>query len=87
MLWENLKKNMCPNCSAYLTRAPFSATARHYCGRCTFQIGHDKFEKIVQDLYKPKQKRCDTFERNFADLQNLGHKEISDDFSDSQPDA
>lgn len=38
---------------------------------CDFVIGKDKFEKIVNDLYRPKQRRCATFEENISELNNL----------------
>lgn len=77
MKWNNLKNLKCPKCSAFLTRAPFSNSASAYCS-CGFKISGEKFNEIVGKLYKKEPTRD-----NFADLQNMDRKEISEDFSDS----
>jgi hypothetical protein len=52
MNWKNLKSNKCPKCNGYLIE-------RHQIHSCTvqtcdFSIHHDKFDKIVSDLYRSK---------------------------------
>lgn len=81
MNWLNLKNNKCPSCSCFLTRAPFSSTASSYCNSCNFRISSEKFDKIVNGLYKKK--RSPTYEENLSELNNLGREKMSEDFSDS----
>lgn len=69
MNWERLKNMKCPQCGKDLTRA-VSHTG-YGCFNCHFTISKEKFDKIVSDLYKPKQKRCSTFEENLGELNNL----------------
>lgn len=83
MNWKNLKQNKCPNCeNVYLSRAPFSSTANYYCQNCTFKISPEKFNKIVGDMYRPKE-RQKTEEENLSDLNNMGHDIVAEDFSDN----
>jgi len=71
MDWNKLKDNRCPKCWAPLRDDRLSFM--HECGRdgCDFKISNEKFDKIVSDLYKPKTKRCGTFDQNLSDLNNL----------------
>lgn len=80
MKWENLKSNKCPKCSSLLTDAKIDK--RYSCPSfdCNFTIAKEKFDKIVNDLYKPKARRCGTSD-NFEALQNLGHNGISPIFT------
>lgn len=80
MNWSNLKNNKCPKCSSSLKDIGqyFACTK----SGCIFSINKPKFEKIVNDLYKPKPKRCN-FEDNLSQLNNLGHDTIEEDFIDT----
>ncbi len=82
MNWNNLKSNKCPGCSANLIKA--SSFPGQACSKCSFTISLVKFEKIVTDLYKPKRKRCLTYEENLGELNNLGREEMVEDFSNSR---
>ncbi len=82
MNWNNLKNNECPQCGKVLT--PAVSHTGYGCFNCHFTISKAKFDKIVNDLYKPKQKRCGTFDDNGEALNNLGHEEVTEDFSDSR---
>lgn len=78
MDWKKLKDNKCPKCG--------TSTLEHnlrYCRcKCGFMMSVQKFNKIIEYLYRPKQKRCGTFD-NFEALQNDGRKELLPDFGDS----
>lgn len=81
MKWNNLKNNKCPKCNSVLTTSQL-LDKQFYCSAspsCNFRISNEKFEKIVNDLYKKKPKVQDNFEA----LQNFGHEEVTEDFSDS----
>ena len=75
------KKYKCPQCGNTLKQDTSSENERYFCDdlQCRFFIGKAKFEQIVNDLYKPKK-----YTDNFEELQNLGRKENSEDFSDSK---
>lgn len=84
MKWQNLKSMKCPKCDNTLKESVGDA---YFCPKlsdtsCGFSIGKEKFDKVVSDLYKPKQKRA-TFEENMSALNNLDRKEVTEDFSDS----
>lgn len=74
MNWNNLKENKCPKCSSLLEFLLNKYICTEYT-KCGFSIGQQKFGEIVTNMYKPKVKRCATFEDNFSQLQNLGHEE------------
>lgn len=82
MKWENLKNNKCPMCGSLLrscsngTQDGYGCSTKGY--ECTFFVGIEKFNQIVNSLYKPKEVKD-----NFEALQNLGHKVVAEDFSDS----
>ena len=88
MNWKALKNNRCPNCGELLVstlptiRETGCATINLMeCDTCDFRISKEKFEKIVNDLYKPKKNLVS--KDNMEELNNLGHKKITEDFSDS----
>ena len=83
MNWNNLKNGKCPKCNAVVG---FESVKQMYtCSNmaegCDFRIGKEKFEKIVNDLYKPKNRP--SFNDNLSELNNLGREVIAEDFSDS----
>ena len=82
MNWKKLKDNKCPKCSSDLK----ADNCCYVCSRidCTFTIRQKKFEKIVNDLYKPKSQRLAFFDENLSELNNLGREEVAEDFSDSK---
>lgn len=77
MNWQNLKSNKCPKCGEPLVHNTYipSFNCKNVIS-CKFTIGENKFVQIVNDLYKPKPKRCG-FESNFETLQNLGREETN----------
>lgn len=70
MNWSNLKNNQCPKCKSAL-----EANARyHKCTnvRCDFMCSVQKFNMIVNDLYRPKRYRIGQYEEeNLSALNNL----------------
>ncbi len=65
--WNNLKNMKCPKC-------------RERVAADIFKISMEKFNKIVDSLYKPKPVVID----NQFELNNLGTSKIAEDFSDSK---
>lgn len=80
MNWKNLKSNKCPKCEL-----PLKDIGEYMaCSKCIFSINKEKFEKIVNDLYKPYTKSKDSIsDDNLSELNNLGHEKVAEDFSDS----
>lgn len=69
MDWNNLKDNKCPKCSYPLTES--DSKMHMYCINCTdFFIKKEKFDEVVNSLYKPKRKRYNAFD-NMEALNNL----------------
>lgn len=81
--WKNLKDGKCPQCSKQMVDA-FVRTNPFYCD-CGFTISQEKFEKIVNDMYKPKSQSTEfmTESERLHELNNYGRKPRSEDFSDS----
>lgn len=79
MNWNRLKNYKCPKCNELLGHEMVKDS--YDCSKigCGFSIGKEKFNKIVNDKYYKEPVRD-----NFEALQNLGHKEITEDFSDSR---
>lgn len=81
MNWRALKNVDCPNCIEPL-KVPL-LSGFYECPLCTFKISEEKFDAIVNKLYKPRQ--YTTPEDNLSALNNFGHKKISEDYSDERP--
>jgi len=82
MNWNKLKEMKCPEDGEPLNNSPL---AEFYdCTKCSFKISAAKFDKIVNDMYQPKARRCATFDEtgNLADWNNYGHEKMSEDYSD-----
>ena len=79
MKWSNLKNIKCPQCSSALI--PDTEGDLFKCHTCQFMITKTKFEKVVNNLYKPSKRAPD--EDNLSALNNLGHEKVAEDFSDS----
>lgn len=65
----------CPVCNTRIE----TITSGYECNKCGFFMTTQKFEHVVHSLYKFKKVDID----NLAELNNLNHKKVSDDFSDS----
>ena len=79
MNWSNLKYGLCPQCGAKLAMGFLDL--RYSCSEeCGFLIGKEKFEKIA---YGSNPRDFTTEEDNLAELNNLGHDLVTEDFSDS----
>lgn len=79
MIWNNLKNGKCPKCSGKLVMGLLDII--YPCSSCDFKIGKEKFESIA--FGKPA-KRCEwPEEQNLAELNNLGHNVVTEDYSDS----
>lgn len=68
MNWNNLKNYKCPKDASPLK----DIGHYHACTKtgCVFSINKEKFDQIVNDINKPKAKRCGTFDNQEA-LNNL----------------
>lgn len=91
MKWNNLKNYKCPKCSSDLITNNSGNERLIGCedeGNCGFVIRLSRFESLVKDIIAGKSKKGykpqfgdDT--KNFEMLNNLGHKKVAEDFSDS----
>lgn len=75
MNWNHLKNYRCPKDNEPLK----DIGSYHACTKCIFSINKQRFDEIVSEQHKPK-KRYVTFEDNLSALNNLGRKEIVQDF-------
>lgn len=73
MNWELLKNNECPKCGNTLMECSNGVQMGYECStkgyECTFFIGQEKFEEIVNSLYRPRIRN--EVEDNQAELNNL----------------
>lgn len=71
MKWDRLKNYRCAKCGGFLIE--HNAKRTYNClKKCGFSISYEKFNKIVNDEYKPKKYK--TFDDNLSDLNNLDRK-------------
>lgn len=83
MNWLNLQQNKCPK-----SNDPISISGllmpEYQCtnSTCDFKISETRFNEILRELYKPNRK-WKSFDQNLAELNNLGRKEVSENFEDS----
>ena len=84
MNWPNLKIGECPRCNAKLKHGLLDD--RYECSNtlCDFSVTDERYDEIVKDMSRTRSKRHRD-DSNFADLNNLGHKIPSKDFSDRRP--
>lgn len=78
MNWKNLKNNKCPSCSE-----PLKDIGAYYaCTRtgCVFSINKHKFDEVVNSLYRNGQTKYYTQQDYSEELNNFGHKLITEDF-------
>lgn len=80
MKWNNLKNNKCPKCFGLLTQN--TITGLHECLGCNdFTISEEKFDKIVNDMYRPN--KFQNEDERLEELNNFGREKVTQDFSDS----
>ena len=72
MNWKALKNGKCPKCGEILKQG----TSAYLVCSCGFKISEAKVWNIIKEKSPPPD--------NFADLQNLGHEKLAEDFSDSR---
>ena len=84
MNWRNLQSFLCPKCGAPLDKGEGLLSFDYVCkSLCGFSCSNTRFDELVSSMYSPKPRRCGTFESNLSEINNLGRKEVSDDFEDS----
>lgn len=84
MKWNNLKSFLCPKCESPLSKTEGILTFDYECSsKCGFSCSSTRFDEIVGDMYRQKPRRCGTFEENLSEINNLGRREVSEDFEDS----
>ncbi len=89
MEWANLKIACCPSCGSPL-QAEGLLGGSMMCRQpqCTFKISEEKMNEIVKDKVGKGKLRGRPFapqHDNMAELNNLGHELVSEDFSDNAP--
>ncbi len=77
MKWSNLKEVKCPQCDRQLTKL-----AKYACMNCHFTISSEKFDNIVNKMYRNPRAQYHEGD-NSSLLNNFGHEEVKEDFSDS----
>lgn len=82
MNWLNLKIAECPKCNSKLSHGMLDDQYECSNSLCDFSISDIRFNEIVKDMMRPRSKRHKE-ETNFAELNNLGHKVRSEDYSDA----
>lgn len=80
MKWNNLKNGKCPKCSSILGEEMITRmiTCSSMASGCDFKISEKRLKEILENKSRnfiPKD--------NFAELNNLGHEKVAEDFSDS----
>lgn len=83
MNWARLKSLKCPKCNRDISGSLLENTYR--CdgreeGACDFLISEEKFNQVVNNLYKPKSYKIP--DDNMSALNNLGRRPYSEDYSD-----
>lgn len=80
MNWNALKSYKCPKDNSPLK----DIGEYHACSKssCIFSIKKQKFDSIVADKYAPKKFQSE--DERLGELNNLGRKEITEYFSDSE---
>lgn len=81
--WSNLKTNKCPQCGSAIK--PEGLLAMNYlCTKCPFKIGHEKYDAIMADRFRPRSTtRSKSEDERLSELNNDGLEVVSEDFSDS----
>jgi hypothetical protein len=82
MKWSKLKNYECPKCGFGL-RKYFDSAYVCTASECGFRISKKRYDEIVDSLYKHPGKEFHTAD-NQAELNNLGHDVVEEDFSDSR---
>ena len=88
MKWTNLKSVCCPKCGETLqeTESGYRCSELVHPNGCATQLGCDfkiskeKFNEVVNNLYNKKPHHAP--EDYLSALNNFGHKEYSQDYSD-----
>lgn len=77
MIWSRLKSYECPRCKNQLGRNEF--TEEHICAKCHFRISFERFDDIVNDIYKPRASDSYGERRSSIDEFNSGEFDAFDD--------
>lgn len=77
MKWNNLKNANCPKCDNFL-----SLIKGKYVSSCGFFISKEKFDELVDKMYKNPRSQFNTADNSEA-LNSLGLDIVTEDFSDS----
>jgi hypothetical protein len=74
MKWINLKEMKCPKCSNSL----YESNGGYACAavKCEFYIRSERFNKIVDSMYKPKERSTEHMseEQRLSELNNYGRE-------------
>lgn len=71
---------LCPKCAEPLKRDSEARIVS--CTSCSFGIGYQRFDEVVQSLYKPKTERTPDIEDNLSELNNMGHEVVTETIED-----
>lgn len=89
MNWNALKSFKCPNCNSLLMESGSfykcsSISKESKAAKFCFIISKTKFNHIINKKYNKQNYQSE--DQRLSELNNLGRKEVSEDFSDNQPD-
>jgi hypothetical protein len=76
--WKKLKEGICPMGCGGRIKPLGLLSSKFDCEFCNFRISEELFDKIVG----PKKRYNKKSEDNYSELNNLFHKEMSEDYSD-----
>lgn len=88
MMWDRLKLMRCPKSNGELQYDEVFWIYKCQHPNCDFKINKERFDEVVENLYKPKRQRPQHFgslldeESNMSALNNLGRNTMSEDYSD-----
>ena len=68
MIWQRLKNMKCPTCNGFLKE---NSKMSGYKCNCGFFVTKEKFEAIVDKLYKKGDRSLDEYDKNLGELNNL----------------
>ncbi len=83
MNWNRLKDMMCPSCQGTLIVKKGFFQYYHCSKNCGFNVSSERFDEILENLYRGKKPSNFIEADNLAALNNFGHREMTEDFSDS----
>ena len=87
MIWSRLKNMKCPECNNPLeknTKGKVLISMDYRCVKCPFYISSERFDEMIESLYRPSRNRVPGTEENLSALNNLGLEEEPEGFDNDE---